>query len=1150
VSQTSDVGRLLHFDDVVVSPFTDLLAMPYGRPYHRGGPDWPDWDHQVEARHCTLGEVRDTRPEPASDPTPLAGTYAWGGPVVRHFGHQIADFSMRLMPTLLQWPESTFLFAAEPGLAINTLADTSRFFREILAWFGIPESRARIVTTPLRVEHLVVAAQAEQITRDARPDTGPTAAHLDAMDELVMRRLGPMHGEGTLYVSRAAQHARMAGEAYLEERLRASGVTVMRPELFSLEEQLRAYAGAERLIFAQGSAVHGVQLLGRHLGHVAVIQRDPTWLTVRHCVEPRAASFRYVDASLGIVYGADVVGRPAAYRGVTVLDERILLDRLATFGVDLRAGWESGTYETARDADVIEWVDREMATPQGEVPETPVYVNESLDTTHLQHLGTRLARQSAPVSSRSMAGRATGRRRRWQARLVRGFGHLTTSGRAPGFVRRNALVRSLFGNPLFDADWYRANYPDVPTGRGRAYRHFLRHGARESRQPNAFFDTDRYLRHNPDALLLSVDPLDHYRLIGAPRGDDPGRHFSTSWYLSANPDVAASGMNPLEHYLHKGIAERRVRSGPLAAAEADREPVATPWSARRVNALAAALDATSYVEIGVANGTTFSAVHIKHRTGVDPNFGFDHLAATNPTTRLVPITSDQFFAGLPASQMFDIYFIDGLHTFEQTYRDLLNALAHAHPRSAFLIDDTVPVDEHSALPVQADALRARRLAGSTEGSWHGDTYKVVFAIHDLHPELDYRTITGSGNPQTLVWRSPGVAQRTARIGSHDGIAALTYADLQANLDVLQSASEMAALETCARILSPGRRRAVPRALRVGAVVGVMDEIELMPRALEHLESIGVENIVVCDRASTDGTRELLAEYQRQGRVTVLDMDPLESLNDSGWGTAQLDAAAQTGADWVLFLDADEFWIPASGSIRDSLAVATGDVVRAARFNVPLLADGPAFPELLSPASYADLLLFVRPIPGFRAVLAADRSLSWIQGVPPPKVAIRPGRVTDLQPGHHEAHSIEARSAVWDAADAFIAHLPFTTATRFERKVANIGKTIQAHPEFFDGNRAWHWTRWFAQLEAGTLGEEFERQTLSAEEIATLLAAGSIASAAELFVADPQHGNALQALLAASGTSGPAPLPPPAAGQGGRLRGLVRAGTALGRRRPG
>jgi hypothetical protein len=218
-------------------------------------------------------------------------------------------------------------------------------------------------------------------------------------------------------------------------------------------------------------------------------------------------------------------------------------------------------------------------------------------------------------------------------------------------------------------------------------------------------------------------------------------------------------------------------------------------SARRVNALGKQLNAKRYLEIGVSKGETFRDVEIAERTGVDPNFLFDTKEKSNEFTRFVVNTSDGFFSTEPLLPPYDVAFIDGLHTFEQVVRDFSNVLLHTHWQSAIIIDDTLPSDVYSAIPDIRSAHRFRKAAGGEGLAWHGDVFKTVFYIHDFWPSLNYRTITGSGNPQTLVWRANGI-HRPPLFNNLERISRLTYFDLQDHLEVLQIVSEAEAIDLC------------------------------------------------------------------------------------------------------------------------------------------------------------------------------------------------------------------------------------------------------------------------------------------------------------------------------------------------------------------
>jgi hypothetical protein len=182
------------------------------------------------------------------------------------------------------------------------------------------------------------------------------------------------------------------------------------------------------------------------------------------------------------------------------------------------------------------------------------------------------------------------------------------------------------------------------------------------------------------------------------------------------------------------------------------------YSARRINALLEAMQGPArYLEVGVETGFTFFEVSAAAKTAVDPTFMFDLEEAkqVEPTSQFFPTTSDDYFRNHWNSQVFDLIFLDGLHTWEQTYRDFCNALLLTHERSIILLDDIFPSDVFSCNRDQVEAVMMRQfMTSDPSNAWHGDTYKVIPMIQAFHPLLSYCTIITDGNPQALVWRSP------------------------------------------------------------------------------------------------------------------------------------------------------------------------------------------------------------------------------------------------------------------------------------------------------------------------------------------------------------------------------------------------------------
>ena len=282
-----------------------------------------------------------------------------------------------------------------------------------------------------------------------------------------------------------------------------------------------------------------------------------------------------------------------------------------------------------------------------------------------------------------------------------------------------------------------------------------------------------------------------------------------------------------------------------------------------------------------------------------------------------------------------------------------------------------------------------------------------------------------------------------------------------------------------------------------AVLTVKDEVELLERSISHLRAVGVEQIVAFDAGSTDGSLQILEQHHDPPRFHLLhqpDLDP----DAEAWGRRSVEAARASGADWAIFLDADEFWIPASGRLSDSLALASADAVRVPRFNVPLTSDGPRLPRDLGPEHLDELLLICQPIPEFRRHLEEHPETPWIRGVPVPKLMVRPERAERLDEGAHGFVPRDGRPLRrLEATEVLIAHVPFTDLRRFSRKVANVRRVFSVHDAYFGTRLAWHWRRWLALESDEAIAAEFQRQSFDPETLAQLRAAGVVKSAAEL-----------------------------------------------------
>ena len=108
----------------------------------------------------------------------------------------------------------------------------------------------------------------------------------------------------------------------------------------------------------------------------------------------------------------------------------------------------------------------------------------------------------------------------------------------------------------------------------------------------------------------------------------------------------------------------------------------------------------NYLEIGCDKNQLFSKVNIDNKIGVDPISGGN-----------VRKTSDDFFKENKSN--FDIVFIDGLHTYEQVKKDILNSVNCLLDEGIILVHDCMP-----------DSL-GKQAVPRYKMQWNGDVWKAI-----------------------------------------------------------------------------------------------------------------------------------------------------------------------------------------------------------------------------------------------------------------------------------------------------------------------------------------------------------------------------------------------------------------------------------------
>lgn len=298
-------------------------------------------------------------------------------------------------------------------------------------------------------------------------------------------------------------------------------------------------------------------------------------------------------------------------------------------------------------------------------------------------------------------------------------------------------------------------------------------------------------------------------------------------------------------------------------------------------------------------------------------------------------------------------------------------------------------------------------------------------------------------------------------------------------------------------------------MKIAACLGVKDEVELIRAAIAHLRAIGVDHIIASDAHSRDGTEAILAEMARGPGFDLTQFDDLtlDAAGEEAVTAEIIDRARAIGADWLLFCDADEFPMPQGGSLKAVAARATAEALIVPRYNVPLLAHGVALPPQ-DIWQHPDEVLVYAPDEDRGATqsrVRGDSDRPWIASIPAPKLMARPDRIRSTAEAHHNILASDgARVQTAVPQDLFIAHLPFTTASRFARKLANIQRVVAASGAAWGPDSAWHWKRWLDNVDhRGGVAGEMARNLISDVELQMLRQDGVVKSAQQVWARQGQ-----------------------------------------------
>lgn len=129
-------------------------------------------------------------------------------------------------------------------------------------------------------------------------------------------------------------------------------------------------------------------------------------------------------------------------------------------------------------------------------------------------------------------------------------------------------------------------------------------------------------------------------------------------------------------------------------------------------------------------------------------------------------------------------------------------------------------------------------------------------------------------------------------------------------------------------------------VRIVMTLLVRNEADIIEDNIRFHHQMGVDDFIVMDNLSTDATPDILRKLSEEFQIRIIHQSD-DDYNQAVWVTDMARQASQIYKNsWVINNDADEFWLPACGSLKQFLSSLPEHVtcINAVRYNAVLESD--------------------------------------------------------------------------------------------------------------------------------------------------------------------------------------------------------------------
>jgi len=154
-----------------------------------------------------------------------------------------------------------------------------------------------------------------------------------------------------------------------------------------------------------------------------------------------------------------------------------------------------------------------------------------------------------------------------------------------------------------------------------------------------------------------------------------------------------------------------------------------------INSIIDKKKAQTYLEIGVQTGNCFNNIKCPKKIAVDPEILTEE---RNLENYYFEMTSNKFFRKkrkILKNDCLDVVFIDGLHNYRQSLKDVKNSLNYLNEGGVIVMHDCNPPSQITATPGKSINYVRKLNLPEFNDDWCGDVWKTIPHLRSMRNDL-------------------------------------------------------------------------------------------------------------------------------------------------------------------------------------------------------------------------------------------------------------------------------------------------------------------------------------------------------------------------------------------------------------------------------